>query len=504
MPDASLPPDLASVIDARRLVQQTLSAWGIAGAPAEDALLVVSELVTNAILHAGTEMVVSVERRRTRLRLAVADGSDRPAIEPLPEPGPDPTAEVFDDPGDLDLDRLLESLPTTGRGLKMVQALTVGWGNEPTPEGKRVWAEIGLDTTSREPPEEPPAGVASGPRGVQRANAGLRSLPLCLVAVPLRLLLEAHQEFDAVARELRVIELSDSADTEARQVAAELSSSLQDMTDLRTWAAATIRDARRRGDQVIDLIFDQGEGLLAIAREIADLGGRIAEARQRQVLLTPAPSDEVAAFRRWFLEEVERQVDGAAPAPCPFPVIPPGATPAPEERARLARRRQELLAALEGELRPVDTEQVLVDRILDWTRHQLRANFAALYVAEPGGARCLGRTGSQEDADTWARYSSDAENPSAEAVRTGRPVLVRSRAERRALFPDMPLTEAAHENPALVTVPIPSEGPAPAGAEADGSISLGFTVARSFSDDDLLFLDSIAGVVGRALRRCTR
>jgi two-component sensor histidine kinase len=83
----------------------------------ERAVLVVSELATNAIVHAGGILSLYLRQHDCHLRIEVADAS--PA---LPRP-----AKV--------------SL-TSGRGLKMVEALATAWGSEPQPWGKIVWADL--------------------------------------------------------------------------------------------------------------------------------------------------------------------------------------------------------------------------------------------------------------------------------------------------------------------------------------------------------------------------
>lgn len=87
----------------------------------DTAELLTSELVTNALLHAGTDLTVHVERidHGSSVRIAVDDGS---ATAPrLGEP-------TGDDVG--------------GRGLPLVATLASRWGWEPLPHGKRVWFEV--------------------------------------------------------------------------------------------------------------------------------------------------------------------------------------------------------------------------------------------------------------------------------------------------------------------------------------------------------------------------
>ncbi|WP_331770747.1 ATP-binding protein (plasmid) [Embleya sp. NBC_00888] len=117
----SLPSRRESAWEARRLVTSALAAWGLADDDGQ-ALVVISELVSNAHLHAATPTIrVGVRRMGPRLvRVFVVDRSD---IMPLVRPP---------DAGSVG-----------GRGLTLVDALSEGrWGVEPLPVGKRVWAQV--------------------------------------------------------------------------------------------------------------------------------------------------------------------------------------------------------------------------------------------------------------------------------------------------------------------------------------------------------------------------
>lgn len=90
----------------------------------EDAALVISELVTNAVLHSGCastdQLEVKVGRRNGNLVISVHDpGVSQDAAEPV--------VEKRSGPG--------------GVGLVLVEQLSVRWGAE-RPDGYRVWAEL--------------------------------------------------------------------------------------------------------------------------------------------------------------------------------------------------------------------------------------------------------------------------------------------------------------------------------------------------------------------------
>ena len=116
---APLPPVARSARAARDLVSRTCLDWECS-AQVGAATLVVSELVTNAMLHAGTDLSVSVARCGAWMRLAVRDANSR-----VPLPQRVDTSEV------------------SGRGMLLVAAVSEAWGVLPTRDGgKVVWAVL--------------------------------------------------------------------------------------------------------------------------------------------------------------------------------------------------------------------------------------------------------------------------------------------------------------------------------------------------------------------------
>lgn len=105
---------------ARRVMARHLKAWDVQGSPAEVAVLLTSELVTNAIRHGGAPVRVHAAlSQHGDLRIEVAD--DDPGQVTPRRPGPD-------DDG--------------GRGLVLVDRLADRWGIRRTSSGKRVWFEV--------------------------------------------------------------------------------------------------------------------------------------------------------------------------------------------------------------------------------------------------------------------------------------------------------------------------------------------------------------------------
>ncbi|WP_317446913.1 ATP-binding protein [Streptomyces collinus] len=126
----ALPPAVGT---ARRVVRDLLTVWGVAETVRDDAALVLSELVTNALVHAAGERVVCrVRGAADRVRLEIEDQNRGRAL-PFPrKPGPD---------------------EQNGRGLFLVAALSDDWGVTLAPgrPARIVWAEL---------PTAPPASEA--------------------------------------------------------------------------------------------------------------------------------------------------------------------------------------------------------------------------------------------------------------------------------------------------------------------------------------------------------
>ncbi|MFE1326011.1 SpoIIE family protein phosphatase [Streptomyces sp. NPDC058741] len=123
---ASFDPVGRSVASARSFVRDTLQGWGFADI-VDDAVVLTSELVTNAVVHAGTSADVLCLRSDEGARIEVAD---RYPEREIPLQG---TAVNMGSP-----DR------EGGRGLQLCAALAGRWGVEYTPTHKTVWFQLDL------------------------------------------------------------------------------------------------------------------------------------------------------------------------------------------------------------------------------------------------------------------------------------------------------------------------------------------------------------------------
>jgi anti-sigma regulatory factor (Ser/Thr protein kinase) len=113
-----LPPEPASAARARALARERFSR-SCSRDTLDTIALLVTELVTNAILHARTTMQLTVETRPGVVRIAVEDeSSDQPTVQHY------------------------ASDAVTGRGLALVEQLASSWGVEATANGKLVWCHV--------------------------------------------------------------------------------------------------------------------------------------------------------------------------------------------------------------------------------------------------------------------------------------------------------------------------------------------------------------------------
>jgi anti-sigma regulatory factor (Ser/Thr protein kinase) len=115
----SFPPVAASAGDARRLVRGALAEWGLSAAEEETALLLLTELMSNGVRHAKTELHVLVTYDGFRIHVGVSDGDQHPAA-------------------------LTEATPTPHRGwgLRLVDLLSSDWGTITERHGKTVWFDL--------------------------------------------------------------------------------------------------------------------------------------------------------------------------------------------------------------------------------------------------------------------------------------------------------------------------------------------------------------------------
>ncbi|MFD0481791.1 ATP-binding protein [Kineococcus sp. GCM10028916] len=311
-----LPAEAGSAGRARRHLRRTLTGPSAAGVPeavAADAEVCLSELVTNALLHAGTGVSVRVRLTPSVLRLEVGDGS--PVV---PQWVP----------------RSLTA--STGRGLPLITALSTARGGEVHPDGrgKTVWCEllltgvdhgeVGLEVDLalqdeidallaadwESLPDPDPDPVLSAPGGIR------------LLRYPLGRGVRLREHREAVLRELRLLSLTHAitdpgtaarADAVGDQLAEQYAGHLRP-------AQARVLQALAAGEDSADLDYPRlsdHPGILERWRRNEQELDRLIAATGVAVLAAPAELRELAD---WMLVEFERQVTGGEPRPWPGPL----------------------------------------------------------------------------------------------------------------------------------------------------------------------------------------
>jgi anti-sigma regulatory factor (Ser/Thr protein kinase) len=111
--------DGGSCARARQVVREVAASWELSEDLVDDAQLVVTELVSNGIDHGEGPITLTVSRKAGGMLVEVHDESPKqPQLRPV-----DPSSP-------------------RGRGMQLVQALSVKWGTKPQNSGKVVWAQL--------------------------------------------------------------------------------------------------------------------------------------------------------------------------------------------------------------------------------------------------------------------------------------------------------------------------------------------------------------------------
>lgn len=262
----TLPGEPASVTAARHRLVDRLGTRGLDGDVLDTAALLLTEVVTNAVLHAGTDVTV---------RWSVDTGSV--------------LVEVRDDSPVLPVRRDHDDDAVTGRGLELVELLAGAYGVRRTGTGKIVWFAVGSSGAGA---EHGWAQLAPGDTRVVR----LLGVPLGLYDV-----LEQHNE--ALLKEYELLRLAQGADAEERQ-------DLQDAGRARVLLASTLRSADP-GVCEVEIPADLAAGFRLLPRVL----DAAEDAARRGDLLTRPALPELLDFRGWLYDQVNRQLSGRPPEP---------------------------------------------------------------------------------------------------------------------------------------------------------------------------------------------
>ncbi|CAL9353119.1 SpoIIE family protein phosphatase [Streptomyces sp. enrichment culture] len=284
-------PGTESVARARRFVRAALGDAVPDAAPdlLDTAELLVSELVTNAVLHARTEVEVSARVTGGRARVAVQDR--RPSRVLVPQDCP-PYAG-------------------TGQGLALVDLLASRHGVDTGADTKTVWFELWPDETARPSAWQPPAPPAESAQTVT------------LVDVPGALYSASQQHRHVLLRELELAAAAGEHLVPPRDLV-----TAHDISNvISACVTAALRDETPEGEiRSLDLAMppDAAPAVETLSR-VLDVAEQAA--REERLLTLPAlPRSKV--FHTWLFGEITGQLAGTHPTA--WTVVPrePGAGPA--------------------------------------------------------------------------------------------------------------------------------------------------------------------------------
>lgn len=307
-----LAPDPTAAREARAWVVRALVGWP--DDSVDRARLLVSELVTNAVLHARTDITLRCALEDDKARFEIGDGH---------RVGPTPKHYLADSP--------------TGRGMRLVALLAKEWGVERVPGGKSVWF-----TLSREMPPATPS-IRSDPLGLadlellaaalgeptvppdavpERPVGGATGAPVMvhvrILGLPLAIYLEAEQHNDAVLRELDLIERSPRRGNQVPPRLLELAAELRAVFAAATTSSrAQVEEALRTRRERVDLDLEVPAAAVHVLTEMAQQLDEVDQFCLEGALLTLAASPRQRRFRHWYAGQVARQVAGEAPTPWP-------------------------------------------------------------------------------------------------------------------------------------------------------------------------------------------
>ena len=322
----TLPAVATSAAQARRLLAEALTEAGHEGWQ-DDATLALSELVTNALMHAGTEIQLLIKVEPDLLHVEVGDGNRHLPVR---------------------RDHALRS--GTGRGLHIVEASVDRWGATPVDGGKVVWFELGAGAAGS-PTVAPPAETTAAPEHEVRVE---------LLDFPLLMHMAWQEHAAALLREYLLVRIDEDLAILDRHAQASEAMSL-------LFEQAPLPDVGDDPEAVMAGAVEPRVTLprLQLSVPAAALAGfetlqRLLEEAKRyddtETMLVPPTQPEIAEMRQWICGQVRDQAAGAAPAPWRAPVG--AARQRPDTPAAAAYRRQ--IASSGAALLAMDDANIIV------------------------------------------------------------------------------------------------------------------------------------------------
>jgi PAS domain S-box-containing protein len=287
----ALPSRSTSVAEARRFVATGLSDAGVDEEVVETAVLLTSEVVTNAVVHCSTEV---------QLRLTLDDHHGA-------------LVEVLDACALVPMQREPDLESVAGRGLVMVELLASSYGTLPVDSGKVVWFTVGR--TER-------TALPGAPGWSVVEDMGERPVEVRLQGVPVGLYEEMRQHNESLLREYQIHLLSAVSTSDPSYVDhAGARDDLVLVGRARGAVAAAVQTTMRAAGAVaadpaarVDVTMRlSAEDAAACAVLPAVLDRAEALVRAGRFLTRPA-LPEMLSLRNWLFPEVAAQADGAEPS----------------------------------------------------------------------------------------------------------------------------------------------------------------------------------------------
>ena len=289
------PPDPAVLTAARSFAADRLHALELAELR-EDVELLLTELMTNVIIHARTDFEVRMEPSGDGVRVEVIDGNGA-----MPIPG------------------TLAASALSGRGLTLVQSLSSRWGAHPNEDGgKTVWFEVVPHTVESPPVADLDALLAMWDERPHDAgtSGGEALVEVVVPALPVPQLLAAKAHMEDLLREVQLVLLGDDQRSHEIpewstlvDIARHLDASAEEFAEGRRQVRLHALEAAARGEEFVTL-------RLHLPPEAAGAAARYGEAVRRaeelgaagDLLVAAEHITEYADIRRRYLNAVIEQL----------------------------------------------------------------------------------------------------------------------------------------------------------------------------------------------------
>lgn len=298
-----------SVQEARRWAVRTCQMIGRDDV-VDCAELGVSELVTNAVLHAEPPIRLRLRGTPEHPRIEVSDAT----VEP-PQPGSRAGGidlDAFDldafDSGSNDTIDISE-LTGFGRGLDIVARASTAWGAVIEDDGKTVWFEPASGFS-----EDGGADFQLMAPADEEQTTRVGEIAIQILGVPVEAFARFQRHHRDLRREIRLLALAHKDSYPLAQVLSEHFNALE--RPLRTnMGREQVDEALDAGRDTVDLRLRMHPAVARQIGELIDLLDAADDFSREERLLTAPRSPEQRAFQIWFLSEFRRQAAGAAPQP---------------------------------------------------------------------------------------------------------------------------------------------------------------------------------------------